>query len=252
MREVRYECLRPSQVVAARTACPLAWLPCGILEWHGRHNPIGLDGIKAQALCVRLAEELGGLVWPTLWYGDNRDDILECVFHPGRFSSLTRDHRPGVAAALGLPGAAIEAESARNVARGGWEPWTELLLHVLMQIQAYGFDRIVVLCGHYPLINPAREAARRLAEEHAGRARVEALIEVDPIREQGYHGDHAARWETSLLLALTPELVDLDELAAEPDEVLGVMGEDPRRATAEYGEAGLRALIDALRERLVL
>lgn len=250
MREVRYERLRPAQIVAARRECPIAWLPCGILEWHGRHNPIGLDGVKAEAICLRAAREVGGLVWPCLWYGDNRDDILENVFTNERFDRLSHDHRPEVAAALGLPVERFQAEARRNLELGGWEPWTRLLLHCLYQIEAYGWEQIVVMCGHYPLIGPAHEAARRFAERPEERAKVHPMIEVDPIRDFS-HGDHAARWETSLLCALTPELVDLGELAGESDEVLGVLGEDPRSATAAFGEEGLRRLIDALRAMLV-
>lgn len=46
--EVRYELLRPAQVVARRTACPLAYLPIGGIEWHGPQNPLGLDGLLAR------------------------------------------------------------------------------------------------------------------------------------------------------------------------------------------------------------
>lgn len=241
--EVCYERLRPGEVVARRQACPVAYLPCGILEWHGRHNPVGLDGVKAHALCVRLAEALGGLVWPTLWYGDNRDDILENVFGPENFA-LSRDHRPEVAAALQIDPAAVHEEALRSRVEGGWRLWQEVLRHSLHQILAYGFERVVVLCGHYPLSGPARE----VAAEFGGR--VLAFTEAELVQGRGFHGDHAARWETSLLLELTPGRVDLSELAGEPAEVTGVMGEDPRTATREYGAAGVAAVIEAVRERL--
>ena len=50
--------------------------------------------------------------------------------------------------------------------------------------------------------------------------------------------DHAAKNETSLMLALRPDLVDLAQLPA--DRAIwpqGVGGEDPRDATAEHGQA---------------
>ena len=249
MREVCYERLRPAAMVAWREACPIAWLPCGILEWHGRHNPLGLDGVKAHAVCVRLAEAIGGLVWPTLWYGDHRADILEHVFHPGRWQQLTFDHRVKVAEALQIPIENLQHEAARCEAAGGWQLWQAVLDHALHQIAAYGFEQLVVLAGHYPLRGPGQETAA--AFEAATGVPVMVITEADPVAELGFKGDHAARWETSLVLALAPECVDLAELADEPDEVLGVLGEDPRTATAEYGEAGLTALIDVLRARLI-
>jgi len=248
MPEVCYERLRPADMVARRDASPIAWLPCGILEWHGRHNPLGLDGVKAHAICVRLAEAIGGLVWPTLWYGDHRGDILEHVFHPGRWQQLTHDHRIQVAEVLGIPIDNLNREAARCEIAGGWQLWKSVLDHALHQIAAYGFERIVVLTGHYPLRAPGQEAAA--AFEAASGVPVMVMTEADPVAERGFHGDHAAKWETSLMLALDGVTVDLGALTDEPDEVLGVLGDDPRRATAEYGEAGLQALIEVMRERL--
>ena len=52
--EVRYERLRPAQIVARREACPVAYLPIGTIEWHGEHNPVGLDTLKMHALLVHV------------------------------------------------------------------------------------------------------------------------------------------------------------------------------------------------------
>ena len=57
--EVRYERLRPAQIVAQRQACAVAYLPIGTIEWHGEHNPVGLDTLKEHALLVRCAQRLG-------------------------------------------------------------------------------------------------------------------------------------------------------------------------------------------------
>src|ERR1051326_4390881 len=76
MSEVQYERLRPREGVAAREACPVAYLPIGTIEWHGFHNPLGLDSIKAHAMAVRCAQSGGGLVFPPLWYGESREEGL--------------------------------------------------------------------------------------------------------------------------------------------------------------------------------
>jgi len=63
--------------------------------------------------------------------------------------------------------------------------------------------------------------------------RAEVLVLTDHLVA---HGDHAAAFETSMMLALAPELVDLTELAAADTVHLGVVGEDPlRHASAEMG-----------------
>jgi len=52
--------------------------------------------------------------------------------------------------------------------------------------------------------------------------------------------DHAGRWETSQLLHFRPELVDLTVLppgSLPPAGQIAVLGDDPRKASAEQGRA---------------
>ena len=41
--EVRYQILRPTELVERRLACPVVYIPIGTLEWHGVHNLFGAD-----------------------------------------------------------------------------------------------------------------------------------------------------------------------------------------------------------------
>ena len=68
-REVRLEYLRPKELKEAQTKCPTIFQPLGTIEWHGVHNCVGVDSLKAHALCVRAAQKGGGLVSPTLYGG---------------------------------------------------------------------------------------------------------------------------------------------------------------------------------------
>ena len=54
-QEVRLEYMRPAQIDAAKAQRPAIYLPFGAVEWHGHHNPVGLDAIKAHAQLVGLA-----------------------------------------------------------------------------------------------------------------------------------------------------------------------------------------------------
>ena len=66
--------------------------------------------------------------------------------------------------------------------------------------------------------------------------------------------DHAARNETSILMAVSPDYVDLSRLSADQSQwPEGVSGEDPRDATAAFGEELLEdtvALIGAKLDEL--
>jgi creatinine amidohydrolase len=70
--EVRYQMLRPDQIVARRKDCPVVYIPIGTLEWHGVHNPVGTDTLQAEGIAIQCAEKGGGLVFPPLYYGESR------------------------------------------------------------------------------------------------------------------------------------------------------------------------------------
>ena len=55
MNKVQWELMRPHEIEAAMAGCPTAFVPLGTLEWHGLQNALGLDALKAHALCVRAA-----------------------------------------------------------------------------------------------------------------------------------------------------------------------------------------------------
>ncbi|MCX7598885.1 MAG: creatininase family protein, partial [Armatimonadetes bacterium] len=65
----KYEEPRPGEIDAVLSQAPIACLPWGLLDLHGPQNPIGLDALKAHALCLMAAERTGGLVWPPIFAG---------------------------------------------------------------------------------------------------------------------------------------------------------------------------------------
>jgi hypothetical protein len=40
----------------------------GLIEWHGRHLPLGNDALKAHAILVKVAEQSGGAVYPPVYF----------------------------------------------------------------------------------------------------------------------------------------------------------------------------------------
>jgi len=238
MRKVRYEEMLPQDIVAERTQTPIAYLPIGTLEWHGEHLAVGNDALKAHALAIRVAERGGGLVFPPLYYGENREDsLMEFDYDPdGRIKEkmvLSKESfEPGY---MHKPSYLQDAF------------YTELLLHILFEIESLGFKVIVILAGHYPLLRHAQEAAKEYSK--TGRAKVWTIIGYEIVRDViSDAGDHAGKWETSLLIALRPECVDMSRLADDKSiPLVGVMGTDPRgTASKEFGEFAVNLLIDRI------
>ena len=60
-KDVQMQLMRPGQLEAAARNFPVAYVPFGLIEWHGRHLPLGNDAIKAHAILVKTAERFGGV-----------------------------------------------------------------------------------------------------------------------------------------------------------------------------------------------
>ncbi|MCE5278979.1 MAG: creatininase family protein [Planctomycetaceae bacterium] len=65
---VQMQFLRPGQLEAAARAFPVVYVPFGLIEWHGRHLPLGNDALKAHAFLVKTAEKFGGVVYPPVYF----------------------------------------------------------------------------------------------------------------------------------------------------------------------------------------
>ena len=66
--EVQMQFMRPAQLEAAGRKLPVVYVPFGLIEWHGRHLPLGNDALKAHGILVKCAEEFGGVVYPPLYF----------------------------------------------------------------------------------------------------------------------------------------------------------------------------------------
>ncbi|MEP0843633.1 MAG: creatininase family protein [Phycisphaerae bacterium] len=240
--EVQYDRMRPGQIVEAREAHPVAYLPIGTIEWHGPHAPVGLDAIKAHALAIRCARAGGGLVFPPLWYGESREEGL---------MEANSAERHQIAESLGLSPSNFAPGYMRFPPQQQYEHYQHLLLHCLFQIQSLGFKAAVLVAGHYPLIDHARAACSLYHQCRFDNRRARlitwAFTGYELVRDEFPDaGDHAGFWETSLLLALVPELVDLSQLPSDPQQKpVGVITSRPiREANAEYGEKAIGLIVD--------
>ncbi len=71
--EVQMQFLRPAQLEERGRHFPAVYVPFGLIEWHGKHLPLGNDALKAHAILVKCAEMYGGVVYPPIWFHDGFD-----------------------------------------------------------------------------------------------------------------------------------------------------------------------------------
>lgn len=212
-REVRLEFLRPREIEEAQAACPTIFQPLGTIEWHGVHNVVGVDAVKAHALCARAAQKGGGVVSPTLY---------------GGVGGLNEPHT-------------FIMDPEDNVFSRLLRPWLEQLCR---EMARDGFRAIIILTGHYGAAQQivVRETAVRMSRALA--IPVLGTPEYWLALDVGYMGDHAAWGETSLMMHLFPDTVDLSRLGNPPYQ--GVGGRDPKESSAEDGRRMTETIVSRL------
>ena len=235
MTRVLYAELTPRQFRERLAAAPIAYLPLGTLEWHGEHLPLGADGLQSQGFFIELARRIGGTVLPMVFLGPDLQ-----VEHEGRpyygMDILSFPNGPPQQ----LDGSAY------------WAPhdfFEQLIEHIVAQLARAGF-RIIVGHGHAPSAQAFIGMKPGLEERYG----VELYIcwRGDESDGLGIQTDHAAANETSLVMALRPELVEMDNLDPDPETPpLGVGGEDPRvHASAEVGWKAVALNVDRMSDIL--
>jgi len=248
--EVRYQMLRPAQIVARREACSVAYVPLGNLEWHGVHNPVGADTLQAEGLAIRAARLGGGLAFPPLYYGESRSEAL---------MEANAADRDLIAREMHLPPENFAPDRQPFTATEQALNYHKLLLHVLAEVESLGFALGVLVAGHYPLIDHARSAVTQFNQRHYSRyhgmlawACMDCLLVAEKFEGAG---DHAGGWETSHLMHLHPQAVDLSLLPPKGQKLIGAGGRiAPQDSTADFGrktlDAAAEILVKEVRHRL--
>jgi creatinine amidohydrolase len=214
---IRYIEATPQDIKKAINKAAFAYVPLGALEWHGEHNPLGLDSIKAEFICERAAELTGGVVFPVVQWG---------AYDP-----------------LNFP---YTFQFPRYLMR-------RMLESIAVQLKDMGFEIAVFLSGHYPpsQVRHLEKMSRRISKKYPGFF-VLGLPEFILAGDIDYLGDHAAMWETSMMMAIDPALVHLENLPvnvnfAERAIRHGVFGRHPRMgASTGLGRLTLDTIVSRL------
>lgn len=236
---IRFDELTRDELAAAAPTTTLV-IPVGSTEQHGHHLPTSVDATIVEALTLRAAtlaaEQIPVLVAPTLPYG--------CSHHHlpfGGTMSLTTT------------------------------TYVEVICDLVAGLAGQGFRSVVLMNGHGGNDAALRVAVDRLTNEIRCGAHV-AATSYFHVASTGWLPGHAGHFETSLMLALTPDLVHLDRRPtdAEPVTPLGkadVQGgkigrpglwetsdgrtDDAREATVETGQQLLGEISRAVADFLV-
>ncbi|HEY0008335.1 MAG TPA: creatininase family protein [Tepidisphaeraceae bacterium] len=220
-REVRWERMFPDELEAAFLACPVVYFAYGLCEPHGPQCAVGLDALKAHAICCEAAKEHGGIVAPPdYWH----------IHEIGGYASWAEKH-------VG------EVQRSWLTSVPPWHHFRNVCHH-LRAADALGFHAAVLLTGHYgPNWNDLK-ALIDLVQPHVG-TRLYSLPDFEANRPgfDGDHsaGDHAGKVETSLLWAVEPACVDMSRLPA-PDAPGPhfAMGDSARASSRRIGERMVR------------
>jgi creatinine amidohydrolase len=203
---VQMQFLRPGQLEKALRAFPVVYVPFGLIEWHGRHLPLGNDALKAHAILVKIAEQFGGVVYPPVYFhnGFSQESLV-----PVLTSLFQRLKKTGVRVILGVSGHNVQGQ-------------IDMIDKALAPVVA---DKTVAGMG---------------------------LWEITLSRGPDSGTDHAAKWETSNMMFLYPNLVDMSTLGDGPlapnmKPPDGIGGQDPRKyASAEVGRRNIELAAQAI------
>lgn len=207
-------------------------IPCGALEQHGPHLPLGTDALLSTAIAQSVAEQMNGIVAPTVSYG-----------YKSQPKSGGGQHFPGTTS---LDGNSL----------------IQMIRDIVRELARQGVSQIVLVNGHYEnqwfltegielAIRDVGKTLRVMRLEYWDFFLPEILEKVFPDGFPGFALEHAAVIETSLMAYYHPQLVRLhlipDVTAAEfppydlfpqrPDWVhaSGVLS-SAKAASAEKGE----------------
>ena len=216
--KVRFDELLPHEFRRRLAERPIAYLPLGTLEWHGEHLPLGSDAMQSEGLMIECARRLGGIVMPPIHLGPDRAKPID----DGR-TLVGMDYANSTTPPRQLDGSCY---------------WVPIGLHLLIvdailaQLKRAGFQAVFA-DGH----GPSRSSwAENLSERQARFGLKLFGVTREIARQWKSQVDHAARNETSLMMHLRPDLVDISQLPASRDVwPQGVGGQDPRDATVAYG-----------------
>lgn len=172
-------------------------VPMGVIEKHGLHLPIGTDMMIGRGVAEKAAKIEPAVVFPYYFFGQ----IAEARHVPG---TISIDH----------------------------ELMYRLLENVLDEIARNGFRKLILLNSHggnSQFINYFVQSTLHRKKDYVVYAvnlmadSPDMAAKKEEILETRDFGDHAGNYETAMVMALRPELVNMDHIETEGINSYGLL-----------------------------
>lgn len=212
----------------------LVILPVGATEQHSLHLPVGVDTFSVMAVAQGVSAKTGFPILPPLAYGVSLGHTSKW---PGTISL-----RP--------------------------ETLSAIVLEIAEWVVCAGFSRLVLLNGHYTNWAPLRCGLENIRYQYPQlKIALRSVWEISESINQLYQQDavnfHANCAETSIMMAIRPDLVHPNKAQDEPDRsahcfftynvsqesVHGGVG-NPSEATTKFGQSLLNRCVETLSQQL--
>lgn len=217
--------LRISEIKAIVAEKPLILIPIGTIEWHAGHLPLGVDTLICEKVCEEISSGTGVIVAPTLACGISRNLKPEEGYF-GTMDTVTE------------------------------ETLSKLVTELLRGYAKMGFTKAILMSGHFENEHYAAiMAGIEQVTEIQGYFMMPPEFCEEYIEDLGdvsltwpYASDHAAEWETSMMLYYYPDLVDMSNAPRTIELPMPGIPEYirrryPQRATRIYGQQLAEAII---------
>jgi len=196
--------LRPGEILRRLAETPVVYLPIAPLEWHGPHLPFGVDPFVAEAAAMGACRHTGGLVWPTQFWGTERERS------PGQLASLGFDQTDYVVG-MDFPKNSLPSAYCPE------EVFALLVRELLRQVRSLGARLAVIVNGHGAVNHT--QVLKRLEAEFNNTTDLRVYVRVSVPLDTLHVGEpnHAGSFETSLMMDEHPDTVDLSQLPPHPE-----------------------------------
>jgi creatinine amidohydrolase len=205
-----------------------AIIPIGSLEQHGEHLPVSTDILIADYIARRVADRVGSFILPGVSYG------------------VSFEHKP------------MFNVSIRN------STLSTLICDACVSLAENQITELIILNGHHGNVGALQYIAQELYGKLPKGTSVHTLHYWNALKKEF---DHAGEVETSLVMAIAPELVRMDKAAPSSKNLSkskaaystitntpgsfpritgnGVWG-DPRKASSEKGRKWIEEIVSDL------